>query len=476
MHLQKIMVCILSTSMILMCLMHGLASTNLTNIQQNNFPRFVDESGITYYTNEEGTIATGITKIFFLNSTLGWAVGYAGLMLCTIDGGKNWSLLTWSGSGDSSWIFKDLEFINETYGWVLGSKYESGLNSFLLNTNDSGATWNLIYTFTDYDIQAFDFIEMKGWMVANYIPQYRGDILYTSDGGVTWTIQDLGNVGYLWFDIKAVDETHVWVVGSDGNIFWTKDGINWGWAEHLGSQYKLRAVDLVNLNYGWIVTDSGEIFYCTYGYNWHMQYDANETLMDVDYINETYGYVVSTKGSIFYSTDGGLTYQKETTGSLERDWRSVFMLEDGRAYFGGGTWKTAFGYPNCLLAVMEKTGSNRDVQLAPTMTLKINDYNVTMEADSTLTDFSISAKGSSLAISFTVFGPNNVAGYCNITIPKSTLDLSELNICLDETTANYTITETATDYIISMTYRHSIHRISLVTFLISGGGSRHFLT
>ena len=59
---------------------------------------------------------------------------------------------------------------------------------------------------------------LHGWAVG-----MNGVILATTDGGVTWTVQNWGAAAWL-YDVAFPDASRGWAVGSDGTIIATSDG------------------------------------------------------------------------------------------------------------------------------------------------------------------------------------------------------------------------------------------------------------
>ena len=110
-----------------------------------------------------------------------WAVGYLpgiggyGHILHTSDGGNTWEI-QWKSSTYGPDPF-EVEFLNETEGWVAANKV-------LLHTTDEGTNWNAIWSKTQFGayLRAFQFIDRENLQIG----LSRGQILYTSDGGKTW--------------------------------------------------------------------------------------------------------------------------------------------------------------------------------------------------------------------------------------------------------------------------------------------------
>ncbi|MDH1470157.1 YCF48-related protein [Shewanella sp. GD03713] len=74
-----------------------------------------------------------LTKVFFLNEKLGWAVGHDATILHTQDGGLTWSLQMQSSEIEKP--FLDVLFLNEQDGMAIGAY------GLFYRTHDGGKTW-----------------------------------------------------------------------------------------------------------------------------------------------------------------------------------------------------------------------------------------------------------------------------------------------------------------------------------------------
>jgi photosystem II stability/assembly factor-like uncharacterized protein len=174
-----------------------------------------------YSVNVEDT--TGIiTKIFFINESIGWAITTwssisKAKILKTTDGGENWFAQAEQIGSDS---FTSIYFIDSLNGWAT-SRYiwqttDGGVNwiertdipvffsdeiffidsiGFIIEfqnlhkSTDNGNSWQLQF-FSEYIIRSFGWLDnQRGFII--------GDGVYeTTNGGVTWTeLLELRNVG-----------------------------------------------------------------------------------------------------------------------------------------------------------------------------------------------------------------------------------------------------------------------------------------
>jgi len=116
-----------------------------------------------------------IEDISFIDASTGWAVGDAGQILKTTDGGVSWV-------NQASHVTERLtlvRFATATVGWVLG------YNGTILKTTDAGATWLRQAALTDYPYQP----QGLGLVVldeSRVLTVPGGSVSVTLDGGQTW--------------------------------------------------------------------------------------------------------------------------------------------------------------------------------------------------------------------------------------------------------------------------------------------------
>jgi len=155
-----------------------------------------------------------LNAVSFIDSANGWAAGQdgAGVILRTTDGGENWTML-----------YRGLESVNDVYfanrrrGWAVTGDY-------VFRTFDGGENWGL----TQPDpggLNAIAFADTANGAVVGS----NGLILWTTDGGDTWTPQTSGVTAHLW-DVALYDDSVAVATGDNGTILMTTDaGATWVW-------------------------------------------------------------------------------------------------------------------------------------------------------------------------------------------------------------------------------------------------------
>jgi len=160
-----------------------------------------------------------------------------------------------------------------------------GYGGKILETRDSGRTWNLRPSGTDNALYKIHLVDgQTGWVVGQ-----AGTILRTTNGGESWTQQTSGTDSYL-FSVYALSPDRAIAVGDKAGILQTTDGGN-TWKNTKYQQAK-----------GTMTADE--------------ELAAQDpSLYDIVFVDDKTGWIVGEFGKILKTTDGGATWT-EQQGSL----------------------------------------------------------------------------------------------------------------------------------------------------------------
>ncbi|MDA9657766.1 YCF48-related protein [bacterium] len=215
-YLYKLFFWIFLTLMTLILLISGvinnkIESAPLANISQSNIE---DHNG-----ERMRFVQDNLFAIDFIDQLHGWAAGYYGTILKTVDGGKNWTHISLPNTD----LIRRIQFLDENSGWLVTHR------GHIMNSVDGGFTWKTLFLEkNNLNLRNIRFLDSEiGWAVG-----HEGTILYTNDGGQTWAYQSLNN--YTGRDLPRLNgltilsKTRAMLAGEFGVIAETINaGKNW---------------------------------------------------------------------------------------------------------------------------------------------------------------------------------------------------------------------------------------------------------
>jgi photosystem II stability/assembly factor-like uncharacterized protein len=245
-------------------------------------------------------------NVYFTDLQNGWATGYSGKIIHTSDGGQNWVIQPSPVSMD----FYDSYFINPEMGWITGGDYGSFpsyiKHRVILYTSNGGNSWSVQYNQSDQSpLQSIFFIDQNN----GFATGESGTIMKTTDGGSNWVEQTVLSF-YNFYDIFFTDNSTGWVAGEYAGlpyysaILKTSDGGN-NWIETaLGTDEILKGIYFTDSTNGWAVgsdvNNAGIVYHTSDGGdNWTLQsIPAVDGLFSVFFLNENSGWAVGHLGTI----------------------------------------------------------------------------------------------------------------------------------------------------------------------------------
>jgi fibro-slime domain-containing protein len=178
-----------------------------------------DDGGTTWATSVvPGAPAPNLQNVCFLNAFTGFAVGGAGgaggipVILKTTDRGGSWTAMTLPAGLPATVVLNDIRFASATHAWAVGTA------GTILKSVDGGSVWTAQASGVAVQINAIDFPvnNQEGWAAAN-----GGRILATVDGGTTWTASVLPGAGHL-YDV-AFPTDHYGFCAGENSLLWRYD-------------------------------------------------------------------------------------------------------------------------------------------------------------------------------------------------------------------------------------------------------------
>jgi photosystem II stability/assembly factor-like uncharacterized protein len=338
------------------------------SIGLTTLPRTAAQEELAWRPQKSGVLAK-LAAAYFIDADHGWVAGSNGTLLATEDGGQKWRRVTLP-EREAREPIHDLWFFDATRGCVLGeygmynrrgSAVAAVERIFVLSSKDAGAYWAAgelaappqpVRTGLSGRAVAAGPVENKpvaavpieepkpqpdavltrlafanasiGWACGE-----TGAIQATTDGGATWQMQ-YALTKKLLYDIVAINEKRVVIVGAGGTVLRTNDGgRNW-FSGNSGATATLRGVHFANSLHGWAVGSNGTILATSNGgADWQPQTSGvTQTLNDVFFLTLKEGWAAGERGVLLHTIDGGATWEAIALDTHASLFRLAFVSPD----------------------------------------------------------------------------------------------------------------------------------------------------
>jgi photosystem II stability/assembly factor-like uncharacterized protein len=160
----------------------------------------------------------GPTQFFFITENVGYCANRSSIISKTTDGGDTWTAI--NDDPLTTHVFNNLFFIDQNTGWVVGRWAGSSPNynyGILKITNGSTVTYQ--DTAKAGELLSVSFADASNGVAVGK----GGNILYTTNGGTTWT-KATSPVTYNLNDVKFINSLTVLAVGDTSAIIQSTDG------------------------------------------------------------------------------------------------------------------------------------------------------------------------------------------------------------------------------------------------------------
>ncbi|MFZ5553700.1 MAG: YCF48-related protein [Bacteroidota bacterium] len=284
------------------------------------------------WTEMNSPVSDALYDIDMTTGNTGYAAGYYGTFLKSVDGGNNWTALSVPFTDDLQSVF----FFNADSGFVAG-------NEGLFRTSDGGQNWTQVVLPDTQSLHHVEFLDaFTGFATGSSTSIYK-----TTDGGLSWQKK---NVDTVWWNAIAdisfpsVNIGYAVMKGYNTHFFKTTDGgENWFLNDVLpfcpltnieGIHF---TSDIRGFFGGWYIG----AFYETNdgGTTWTDPVINGSTTTgnyyDVDFMNSTTGVMVGYGGDVLITADGGTTWNPELANAGSLPLYAVCFDDNGTVFSAG---------------------------------------------------------------------------------------------------------------------------------------------
>ncbi|MBK8983336.1 MAG: T9SS type A sorting domain-containing protein [Ignavibacteria bacterium] len=256
--------------------------------------------------NPSPPLNPNLWSVFPFDSNIVYITSGKDLIIKTIDGGLNWNILNFCPECNSA--MTGIYFLNKDTGWFLGTNK-------VFRTYDGGNTLDSFYVpwFTNFDVYFKD--------VNTGIFCGTGRVFKSTDGGENWFDTHVPNGPFYMFRKLAVVSNNVWIVGSSSPVFRSTDFCETWEITTPGQQIGGVAIHFVNENTGFIGRSSNNLIKSTNGgYNWYQQRtdsNSNSIILSIEFETDSIGWLACGSGKIYKTITGGEVLTYISSNSIE---------------------------------------------------------------------------------------------------------------------------------------------------------------
>src|SRR3990172_6189152 len=299
--------------------------------------------------------ASRMDDAFFVSPTTGWVVAndacdtagcYGNGIWKTTDGGASWQLQI-----SLSPYLRSVGFMDSLTGWV-GTVFNA--SQVLYHTTDGGANWSLVTNIPEPKPQGVCGISVVNDSVVYASGRFYGParMIKTTDRGASWSSMDLSAQAGALVDCYFFSPDSGFVVGSSSadydtghtRILFTADGGNTWTTRHAGNRLGELCwkINFISRMTGYVSIEkfsAGSTYYLKTtdgGLTWsdqlfqEFQYDVQ----GIGFVSDTVGWLGGWGGNTYATTDGGASWQLAGFGYIVNRFR---FLSDELAYASGQT-------------------------------------------------------------------------------------------------------------------------------------------
>ena len=275
---------------------------------------------------------SGFKNLTFIDQYEGWVVGSSGYLLNTTNSGESWVHLNkfldiYYGA------LKGVSFVNENEGWVYGRQLTDDWDQdtcIILHTLNGGNSWDRQFAPMGEVDKLFILDKNNIWGFGN------SHSVYTKDGGKNWTLGSAVDEDWIFRDIYFKNKIEGFLLGSKA-LYKTEDGgINWHRTEIFSVGFLRRFVPSDSLNI-WILGKTGDSF-PTYlsedgGNSW---INTSYNFTALDFVDSKVGYAIQ-DNSLYRTQNSGHSWDKITEAQDYFSWVSNI---DFPSAFCGCVWNS----------------------------------------------------------------------------------------------------------------------------------------
>jgi photosystem II stability/assembly factor-like uncharacterized protein len=282
----------------------------------------------TWVSQTSGTTNT-LHSVYFLDVQKGFAVGDAGTIRYTVNGGQNWIAINGVAAED----LHDVAFQTAAVGIIIGD------NGRIYRSTNGGTVWVLQASGITNNLRTVTF----GANNMVYAAGVDGVIIRSTNNGVNWSTVTTGTIRYRGSSGRGAK---VWIVGDGGVIHASiNNGASFS-PQGANTSSDLHNIYMLNELTGYAGGQNNTLLYTADGGAQWVSRSAgiNQSVNAIHFSNTNTGWVVCSAGAIFMSSNAGTSWVNDNSGTVTELNDVAFPdINQGWAVGAGGVIKHRSG-------------------------------------------------------------------------------------------------------------------------------------
>ena len=289
-------------------------------------------------------------------------------------------------SGYEEAVFRSIQFINDTHGWVAGRSSPNSWNGIILGTDDGGVSWDLQYHDESQEFgQIYITDDETVWVTA------FGGLFFSNDSGNSWSFVNFPEINTMVSAVSFYNCSLGWA-STNQKVFSTDDGgLNWTVCESwsFDDTFRRMFIHSDSLLHGigfdgiYHSTDGGETWERVFSKGgWSLSFSTSDRgfavadnmlaetsdgvtwtetpipmnspipgfraqyLSDILFIDEFNGWIVGDAVSVMHTPDGGVNWYSQSVSESVSRMMTIDFYNDTHGWsagFGGDILRTTSG-------------------------------------------------------------------------------------------------------------------------------------
>jgi photosystem II stability/assembly factor-like uncharacterized protein len=229
-----------------------------------------------------------------------------------------------------------IKFIDTSKGWACTGTFNVLDTGFIMNTTNGGTNWNIQLRYPAMKFTDIEFINQStGFIAGNQNDSARTKLFTTTNGGLNWSYISMVTNMYI-DDMQFLNKDSAWECGSSAgpDVRTTTDGGNTWIVRTNGILSATQRIFFLNYNTGFCGANSNLYKTTNAGVNWNLLYNTSDGVFSLFFINEATGWIGSSNDKIYFTSNAGINWQQQIVPPFAGTTTDIYFVNTNTGWAG----------------------------------------------------------------------------------------------------------------------------------------------